>query len=155
MKTFRRRVLSLAGVSYLLAVLPVLAHLVANGYWLGATVGEGRVEYLPSGLWDGVFFSLAICLGAELLFFGAFFYPVLKLGRPAVLAYLIANGIAAVYSSLIFVALAEPWNQAGWALLGLTVVPLIPLVLAIVLIVIAVRRKLPLRPKPIASTIQL
>jgi len=154
-RPFRTRALLLGAVSLLLALLPALFHLIANGYWLGATVGEGRVEYLPTGLWDGVLLTLVLCLGAEILFFGAFFYPALKLGRSGVLAYLISNGAVAVYSSLIFVASAEPWSQSGWALIGLALVPLASVVLAIILAVLAVRRKLPLKAQRSVSTIRL
>ena len=154
MEIFKNRVLSLAGVSYFLGVLPALAQLISNGYWLQASVAAERQSYLPAGPWDGVFLTLAICLATELLFFGAFFYPVLKLGRTAVIGYLVANGIAALYSTLIFVAVAQPSSQAGWGLLGLAVVPLVPLALGIFLAVLAVRGRIERRRPKLVKVIR-
>lgn len=144
----RNRVFGLAGLSYFLGVLPALALMIANSYWLSAPVSSALAQELPGGIWDGVLITLALTLAAEAVFFGLFFYPVLKLGRTALIGYLIANGLAAIYSSLIFAGLADPSAQGGWGLLGLILLPAFPLILAVFLLIIGGRKLILSKRRP-------
>lgn len=119
--------------SIFFALAAALSVLAVNSYWIGATVDPTLKPGLPTDLWDGVAAALIVGIIAEAIFFGIFFYPAARLGRAGLTAYLIVNGFAAAFGSMVYSSQQDPGALAGWGYLLLLFLIVAPVALALVL----------------------